>query len=207
MAKVSVTFNFSFLRRLQGRQFLSASDMSAVGQAVVDGSKALIARGVSPVRDWGRFPAYKAQRSAAKVKALRESAKSVQSKKAQKAIRVQARNISDRSKQRDYPFSVMGKYPGKKVRPVNLYLSGEMLSHLTFKRTGKETIEVGIIDAPSEIETIARAHNEGPTDGKFPQRRFLPVANGERYALVIERAIREIYRRAVDRIVAESNGK
>jgi len=50
---------------------------------------------------------------------------------------------------KNYPESVQGEYPAKRKRPVNLYLSGQMLSELKHKvRSGKfgKITEVGFYD-------------------------------------------------------------
>lgn len=219
MAKVTVTLKLSILERLAGsKPFLLTSDLEDIGKAIVSMAKQMIESGQSPVRDFGRFEAYQAQRTGAvkKIKSLesqkKKSIKAFKNKKNEQSIkslhylsaRLSKKNI-EQTKAKNYPYSVQKKYPGKKVRPVNLELSGDMLKMFTFDVVGKNQVNVGMIHADGKILTIAIAHNEGPTNGAFPQRKFIASKEGEDYAVSIQREVKALFSAAIDRVISESN--
>lgn len=72
----------------------------------------------------------------------------------------------------------------KKVRPVNLILSGQMLRALEYKAQ-YGLLEVGIWD--SEMAELAGYHQDG-TDN-MPARRFIPTQKSEQLAVTIDRAL------------------
>jgi len=76
------------------------------------------------------------------------------------------------------------EFQDKKVRPVNLFLSGKMLRSLEFKATYGSLL-VGIWD--SEMVELASYHQDG-TD-KMPARRFVPTTSGEALTVTIDRAL------------------
>ena len=57
MAKTKVTVKFELLEIIDG--FMDGSTKAALGNAIVDAAKELIAGGQSPVRGYGRFERYK----------------------------------------------------------------------------------------------------------------------------------------------------
>lgn len=90
-----------------------------------------------------------------------------------------------------------GKYPGgkKTSRPVNLSLTGTMLSYLSFRKSGKQ-IEVGILsNAPSKVKTIARVHNTGERED-IPQRKFIPVEGDDLTASIMVK-VRDLFRKRI----------
>jgi len=153
--------------------------LDEMGLAIRDESLNMIAKGISPVEGEGRFEGYKAQRGGAKSKG--KSKFGVENK--------------------GYPLSVQKKYPGKNVRPVNLFLSGDMLKFLRHAII-KSGIRFGIIGAPSEVETRARVHNTGERSD-IPQRKFIPWEPGDDFAPSIQRRIRQEMRKHVERIIAK----
>jgi hypothetical protein len=76
------------------------------------------------------------------------------------------------------------EFKDKKVRPVNLILSGKMLAAIEFKAT-YGVLQVGIWN--SEMVELANYHQEG-TD-KMPARRFVPTTEGEQLTVTIDRAL------------------
>lgn len=84
----------------------------------------------------------------------------------------------------------------KKVRPVNLILSGRMLRALEYK-ADRGKLEVGIWD--QEMAELAGYHQDG-TD-KMPARRFIPTENAEKLNVTIDRALlnklRELIKRSI----------
>lgn len=124
--------------------------------------------GYSPVKGEGRFIAYSAQRN----------------------------NV--RPKKSLYPYNVQKKFPDKRVRPVNLKLSGQMLQALTYKiRQG--AIILGIFDAQESEK--AQRHQVGDPAHGLPKRRFLPTKSGEEFIVSIQREIKDLFVRAIDQIL------
>ena len=84
----------------------------------------------------------------------------------------------------------------KKVRPVNLILSGRMLRSIEYKAQ-KGLLEVGIWDA--EMVELASYHQDGTTN--MPQRKFIPDTQGEYLTVTIDRALinklKEIINRSI----------
>ncbi len=95
------------------------------------------------------------------------------------------------------PYKNPEKYPGglKAARPVNLSLTGTMLSYLGYRKVGK-TIEVGILPgAPRKVQTIARVHNTGER-ADIPRRQFIPD-KGQEFVASISVKMRELIRKRV----------
>jgi hypothetical protein len=92
-------------------------------------------------------------------------------------------------------------YPGgvKPNRPVNLFLSGEMLAALLPKLKGSR-LYVGIQDAKQA--EIAKAHQTGTKH--MVARRFMPTADGEEFTVTITRAIRNLYAKILSDIIKRS---
>jgi hypothetical protein len=92
------------------------------------------------------------------------------------------------------------KYPGglKNKRPVNLFLSGDMLAALKFYPIGGTSFNVAI---KGEQGVKAYAHNEGKG---VPQRRFMPTAKDEKFTVTIERNLRDLYARIISDIIRRS---
>lgn len=190
MAKVKVTTRFRILDFLDG--FIDDTTANAIGQTVVDGAKELIASGQSPVRGYGRFEEYKAAGNSKRIKAWAKGS----SKENAKAIRAQAKAVLESG----YPYNVMKKYPDKKVRPVNLYLSGEMLAYYDYV-VQDSSIFVGVQGDSHAVE-IAGYHNDGTE--KMAQRKLVP-GDGEEWAVSIMRDIRDLYGARLAEIIRQSN--
>ena len=86
------------------------------------------------------------------------------------------------------------KYPGdrKAKRPVNLYLTGEMLGALNFYPTSGPNVSIGI---RGTLGKIAKYNNDGTEH--VPRRHFMPTNEGEEYTVTITRSIRDLYARLV----------
>lgn len=94
----------------------------------------------------------------------------------------------------------------KNVSPVNLTLSGSMLSHYD-TRAGTDifSITVGIHkDAPEFDKLKAKVHNEG-TD-KIPARRFVPL-KGENFTAKITLEIRKLFAYCLDQALKRGRNK
>jgi hypothetical protein len=102
-----------------------------------------------------------------------------------------------------YPYNADPIY-GKKVRPVNLTLSGDMLGSIYHKLLDKTTLEIGI-DDPVQVKK-AEAHNEG-LHPDVPIRKFLPTWDGEVFIVSIQRRILDIVRQRISDMIKTSNKK
>ena len=155
---------------------LKRSDLDDIGDAVIDEMKSAIAKGISPIKDAGRFPAYK---WAAKKSLARKSG----SKKKQ----------ADREFKGKYPYSAQKKFPGKRERPVNLKLSGEFLNNL--KTTIKnKTILLGFFKKP--FDDYELGHREGANDQ--PKRPIIPIS-GEEFTNSIYRRLVKAVQKVFDK--------
>jgi hypothetical protein len=204
MAKVKVTARFQILEFID--RFVDGATANAIGKTVVTEAKAMIAEGQSPVRGHGRFEAYKAQGRATAIEKERKAAVKGTSAKSLERFAANAKaSAASAAAKKGYPWSAMGKYPDKKVRPVNLELSGEMLDALTFRvLPSKNAIEVGIIGGSADVKERAKAHHDGTKD--MARRRFIP-GEGEEFAVSIMRAIRELYGKRLAYLIGRSNKK
>ena len=98
--------------------------------------------------------------------------------------------------------SIKKMFPGKKVRPVNLFLDGSYLNALGHRKKGNG-IEYGWLNASPFIEKLIEAHNEGKHPD-VPKRQVLPTGDGQEFTASIMRLIREVY---LDRIRDIIKGK
>jgi hypothetical protein len=167
--KVTVKIPDSLKNKLLGlnKHVATPAFANQLGPIIIQQMKNLIAKGSSPVKGVGRFVAYKG------VASIKEG-------KSQYSV---------------YPYSAMKEYPDKKVRPVNLSLTGAMLSFLSFRLDGS-ILEVGILpDAPNKQKVIARVHNTGERPD-IPQRQFIPD-DGEEFTVTIMAVIKKLYRKRI----------
>ncbi len=99
------------------------------------------------------------------------------------------------------------KYPGKlkDARPVNLYLSGEMLDDgFGFRQKGEKSIEVGMVKGSEERKKIASYHMDGtPT---MAARPFVPQ-EGQEWAVSIMRKIADLFQKRLQELLFASNKK
>lgn len=89
-----------------------------------------------------------------------------------------------------YPNNVGKRFPGKKKRPVNLTLSGDMLNALIFRAIGSGeniSIEVGYFDEAEALKE--KGHREG-TNGQ-PKRPTIPQGN-EQFTVGIQTIAEDI---------------
>lgn len=199
MAKAKATVRWKILEFLDN--FVDDATANDIGQAVVDEAKHLIESGQSPVRGVGRYEGYsdsykrwiKNERKARIQTAVEEAkanAKRGQKGKAGTKARERAKKQEDRH--------------GKKVRPVNLNLTGEMLDGYTFQLKDPTTIKIGVLDASAERKEIAGYHQEGTP--KMPRRPLVP-GDGEEWAVSIMREIRDRYGKRLQEIIRRANKK
>lgn len=98
------------------------------------------------------------------------------------------------------------KYPGKlkDARPVNLFLSGDMLDAYDYRAGKRDSIDVGVIKGSPAVRERAQAHNDG--EGHLPQRRIVP-GQGEKWAVSIMRRISDVWSRRLGELIRQSNKK
>lgn len=104
----------------------------------------------------------------------------------------------------------VGNYPrgiaGKNRRPVNLRLSEDMMNSLSFRKTDKDSVKIGILSENSdEILIRANVHNDGAPDKNIPQRKFIANKTGDEYSLTIQRAIRRVFELRLNNLIKRSN--
>lgn len=97
------------------------------------------------------------------------------------------------------------KYPAelKSKRPVNLYLSGDMLAALKFYPLSGAAFSIAI---KGDEGKKAAAHNNG-TDKGIPRRHFMPTERGEEFNVTITRKLRDLYARILFDIIKRSNSR
>lgn len=160
----------------QALKSLKKSELQTIGDAVVEEMKVLIAKGISPIKGDGRFPAYKWA-----------SAKSVARKSGSKKKNV------NRQFQNKYPYSARKDFPAKRERPVNLKLSGNFLKNLIAKISNR-TIEIGFFEEP--WTKYEQGHREG-VNGQ-PPRPIIPIP-GEEFSPSIYRRLVKVIQSVFDR--------
>lgn len=172
----------------KGIDSLSNADKQFIGDTAVYEMKGLISKGISPIADAGRFPGYKwVGRANQALKIARGLTKS-----RRKSARDKAKSISKNK----YPYSAQKDFPGKKVRPVNLLLSGKFLANLLV-RARPRGISIGFFSQP--YIDIEGGHRTGGAKGvnDQPQRPIIPQGS--------EQLSRSIYQKLVtalrDRII------
>jgi len=96
------------------------------------------------------------------------------------------------------------KYPGKQKakRPVNLYLSGLMLSFYKAAKVSSLRMRIGILpSAPLDVKVRAQANNEGTEKG-IPTRRFIPL-KGETYTISVMRKLKNLYAEKIKSLLSK----
>jgi hypothetical protein len=198
MGKVKVTVKLDFPKLLKDK-LVNQELSSNLADVVIKGILEHTAIGLSPVRGFGRFVGYKAQEEAKKLKKIATHLSRANNKAAASSARSEAKSSA-----RGYPSSVQGRFPDKKVRPVNLRLTGTMLADLSYllNRTAQK-VTIGIFKGKSKLK--AETHNEGTQEPNVPTRQFLPTTQGQEFTVSIMRAIKEVYRKRLNSIIEESN--
>lgn len=97
-----------------------------------------------------------------------------------------------------YPGGVSKRFPGKRVRPVNLYLSGSFIAALTYraiKTVYGYGVSIGYDGRKQQLKELG--HREG-ANGQ-PSRPTIPQA-GELFVSKIQSALRSAVVQAIDRV-------
>jgi hypothetical protein len=170
--KVLVSAIPALLDKKLGKEIITKAVARIMGQDAIREMKDMISKGISPIRQAGRFDAYKA------------------TKESDPALR-----------NKGYPFSVKREYPSKRQRPVNLHLSGKQLADLIFKVVpGKwgSAVEIGYFTPLSAAKESG--HREG-VNGQ-PKRPTIPNSKlGESFAIRIDKILTETVQSAVDKFI------
>lgn len=156
---------------------ISNRDKIDIGEQVIDEMKTAIAKGISPIKDAGRFPAYL---WAGKKQLARKSG----TKKKQ----------ADREFKNKYPYSAMKDFPDKRERPVNLALSGAFLRALKAKVQGS-TLYIGFFDGDKDKHgTPFGDYESGHREGVFgqPKRPIIPDGKEELSQSVYRRLVKAL---------------
>ena len=93
-------------------------------------------------------------------------------------------------------------YPAKKKSktPVNLNLTGVMLSFYKAYAIGKNILRLGIPSyAPQDVKDRAEGNNVGTEN--IPARRFIPL-KGEVFKISVLRRLKDIYAKRIARILS-----
>lgn len=187
--KVTVKVNTSSLEKYFKDLPIAVQRSAAqkIGQTVKDKMLSMVSKGISPIEGNGRFPAYKAvaevQENKKAITKLRKQKKSVLSigrrgKLTSEIIKRSFRNIdikegTGKARFGHYPYNQPSEL-GKKARPVNLYLYGQMLSSLIPKpavRVAKGfMVEIGFFNKQAVDKELG--HREG-INGQ-PERPMIP---------------------------------
>lgn len=125
-------------------------------------------------------------------------------KKGVSPIKTRGRFPGYKNPVKGYPTSVKKKHPGKRIRPVNLTLTGDQLKNLTFKvkpsRRGQDLF-VGYFDRESKLKE--EGHRRG--QNRQPKRPTIPARN-ESFASKVELTIRREVRAIIAKIQKRVTG-
>lgn len=172
------------LKKVMRLQQLAIDDrlMNELGYDIQQQMLELIIKGISPIEGAGRFPAYKwagiANDLNKEIKGfktrLNRALASSTKRKLSSSIETRKSAIRD-IKADKYPYNTEEfKQGSKRVRPVNLFLTGEFLFHLEAVLVGvagKYGLEIGFFTPDQAIKEIG--HREG-ANGQ-PKRPIIPI--------------------------------
>lgn len=206
MAKVKVTADLREINQLVPRVRKSFSDTAPI--PIREAIRSDIQRGVSPVKGQGRFekysPSYRAQirgeaafRTGKNGKVYAITAlknKELKSLRASKKARSQNKSIKEKIKEINKVFLSYGK----RAAPVNMTLSGKMMSSLIVIPSGNFTKSLRLLIAFKD--DVADFHNNRGAAGKTV-RRLLPTNQGERFNTNIDSKMRTLLNKSVASIV------
>lgn len=151
MANIRVRTNIKFPKKVMNAKVAQQIDM-----AIQQGIRESLSLSQSPVKGYGKFVGYAAER-----------------------------------------FGDPTKYPGKlkRKRPVNLQLSGAMITAIKVLSFTDDKVTIGIASPKQKLK--AETHNEGTQEPRVPQRRFLPTGPGEEFVDSIQKKILAIIEKRV----------
>lgn len=200
MAKIAARFDANQFRRQldreakrfarQGIQGMTRTERVEIGESMIEVMKDQIAKGISPIDGWGRFPAYK---WVARAGQLMKNRRLLKNKQARRSLRKSAKLL----KETKYPASVRKKFPNKRERPVNLFLSGNFLDAIE-ARASAVGLFIGIYKQP--YVKYEEGHRTGGVSGvnDQPKRPIIPI-NRETFTRVIYRRLLDQVRKVLTR--------
>lgn len=173
---INISMNGAVVKKLMGKienatKFFTADDASKMGEEVVITMKDMISKGISPIREVGRFPAYKHQRVKGKYPA---------------------------NQQKNYPEKKQRPVNLTLSRDFLSALSSRIIKSGT---KGKFPVEVGyILGNRGEVSASKKeqGHREG-VNGQ-PKRPTIPQGD-EQFAAKIQKIIFTAYRESYKRYV------
>lgn len=120
--------------------------------------------------------------------------------KGQSPIQEQPRRFPAYKNPKNYPDKVRKRFPQKRRRPVNLYLSGKFLESLKYKvKTGKRPrITIGFFSRKSKAKE--KGHREGARGQ--PKRPVIPERS-EQFTRPILRAVELYLIKALDKVLGK----
>lgn len=151
---------------------LSQRELMTIGNSAIEEMKKAIAKGLSPIKGAGRFPAY-----------LWAGKKSLARKSGAKK-----RKELNREFQNKYPYSVKNKFPDKKERPVNLKLSGEFLKNLKSMVEGRDLF-IGFEEGSTWAD-YESGHREGVHEQ--PKRPIIPQEDEQFSDSILRRLVKTV---------------
>lgn len=99
--------------------------------------------------------------------------------------------------------SYLPPYPKnlKSSKPVNLYLSGEMMDAFKYKKSSNNSLTIGIMDGGSDVKARAQRHNSEYTrsDGQSILRKFIPQ-EGDEWAVSIMKLVKDIIEKRLSEV-------
>ena len=181
-----------------------------ISDTIIEGILQHTAIGLSPVRGVGRFVGYKAQEQANKIRKIARSySRAVLHARSGSRDSLKNKATSERARAAGvsasgYPLSVQSRFPEKRIRPVNLRLTGTMLDGLSYTfNAAKQMVTIGIFSGKAKLE--AETHNLGTQEPDVPTRQFIPTGSGQEFTVSIMRLIKEVYTKRINSIIEESN--
>lgn len=167
-----------------------------VGEEVTDTMVKLISKGVSPIKGVGRFPEYKVNQKVSQALSDKGvNAGNFHGKHEKRLANRHNKRVKQDAQKNQYPYSVQDKYPNKRIRPVNLKLSGDMLANLVFRVVRAATGYAVDIFYDGDEDKKEQGHREG-VNGQ-PKRPSLPSVKGEEFVVAIERIYSRIFRERI----------
>jgi len=203
MAKVSIKVDTKKLQKKLGdaNKIVSREIVKFLPRAIFSS----ISKGKSPVKGVGRFVKYsdsyrsqiknnltfytKNGRAIPVSKGNFDYEYSFDEQYNRKKKKARSQSNRDEASKRKFIKENNAHLKGKKVSPVNLKVSGELIKSLSAKVSPSGNVKIEFTDEK------AKYHNEG-TD-KIPRRAMLPTESGEKFARSITLRLQEIIRRAI----------
>lgn len=204
MAKIKVKISLKNLKGFTKKEIASRKFQNKLGDRVLDMVKDSIAIGKSPVKGQGRYVAYHAARVHGSALNILKKDKRAAGFHKRDGIRDEIDREVGRIKVAQaklYPNSVKDKYPSKKNRPINLWLSGDLMNALKWRRS-LGGVTIGLIRASRKLKAIFRSHNEGIRN---PRRAILPTGQKQQFTALIKRSIKNLYLARIRQMISINN--